>query len=357
MPSGSSPLSSSCFRILSLDGGGIRGAFAAAFLAEIERQLHKPVGRYFDLIAGTSTGSIIAAALALGESAETVERLYLERGSEIFTRLDAPAPSWLLRAGMRCLSRRYPKQEFDSAWLLNTKYTNQRLRSALVEVYGDRVIEAAKQRLVIPAVDLTQGKTVVFKTPHLPGLFRDREINVVDAVMASSAAPAYFPPVSIGSGSAYCDGGLWANNPIVVAYAEAIQINAACKRGIDPQFQAEDIHALSVGTGEHPYFAKPPESRAGLLWWGPRLLQVVGASHSQGANFQAQYLLGPRYDRINFQVPDNGWKLDAFEFVEQLVHLGRESAVQELRSIQSRYFSQPARAPDWFPKPSTSSEQ
>jgi len=83
------------FRILSLDGGGIRGAFTAAFAAEIERHLGVPLADYFDLIAGTSTGAIIAAALALREPAEKIERFYRERGPEIFKRrTPAPVPAW-----------------------------------------------------------------------------------------------------------------------------------------------------------------------------------------------------------------------------------------------------------------------
>lgn len=74
------------FRILSLDGGGIRGAFAAAFLARLERELVAPLTDYFDLIAGTSTGGIIALALGLGERAERISRLYREHGGEIFTK-------------------------------------------------------------------------------------------------------------------------------------------------------------------------------------------------------------------------------------------------------------------------------
>ncbi len=334
-------MSSASFRVLSLDGGGIRGAFGAAFLAELERRLGRPVAACFDLLAGTSTGGVIATALALGEPAARIESFYLERGPEIFTRPKVSTPLW---ARIVAQALRQHLGGVDADWLCACKYGSEALRRALTEVFGTRTLESARRRLVVPAVDLARGQTVVFKTPHLPGLERDREFRAVDVILATTAAPTYFSHAVIGPGSAYCDGGLWANNPAVVAYAEACRIATLCKRpGIDPVFGPADVSMLSVGTGQHPYFVTPPGSRSGLNYWGPRLLEVMGAAQSQGVGFQAKYLLGDdRYTRVDFAIQDRSWRLDAAEVVDRLVHLGREAAIAQMEGLAPRFFQRDA---------------
>lgn len=222
-----SVIDSSCdgrrpFRILSLDGGGIRGAFGAGFLACLEERLQCRVSEFFDLIAGTSTGAIIAAAVAMGEPASRIKQFYRERGSVIFRRpWERPAPSlWeglkrsVRRAPIWCANRRLRRFGIDYDWLLHPKYDGDELRRSLVEVFGEHTLEAVRRsRLVIPSVDLTRGHTVVFKTPHMPGLVRDRRYRIVDVLLATTAAPTYLPHATIGNGSAYVDGGIWANNP------------------------------------------------------------------------------------------------------------------------------------------------
>jgi len=249
------PMSS--FRILSLDGGGIRGAFTAGFLAEIERRTGRSVAEHFDLLAGTSTGGIIAAALALGEPAEKVEMMYRIRGVSIFTRRQSVKLSLFRRLGLWAVRRKFP--DFDSDNLFQPKYNTEPLLEALLEVFGHRTLEQMRHRLVLPSVDLVKGQTVVFKTPHFPGLIRDRDVRVVDAVLATTAAPTYFPCARIAQGTAYIDGGLWANNPAMVAIAEAAKISHECGslNGVG-HADLSDIHMLSVGTGHQPYFISPP---------------------------------------------------------------------------------------------------
>lgn len=339
------------FRILSLDGGGVRGAFTAAFLAQVERKLGKPVGEYFDLIAGTSTGGIIATALALGEPAAAVEAMYEKHAEAIFSRPSERAlPLWARLLGPFIRKR---MRGVDEAWLLGTKYEPHHLRRALTEVLGDRTLEQAKRRLLVPAVDLARGQTVVFKTPHLPGLDRDRHFRAVDVVMATTAAPTYFPHAVIGSGSAYCDGGLWANNPSVVAIAEACRISEACARpGVDSPFSPSEIKLLSIGTGESSYFVQPPGDSAGMLFWGTRVIDVMGTSQSQGIGFLCQYLLSDdRYRRVDFQMPDGGWRLDAVEMLAALIHRGREEAERQFESLKPAFFGAGATSLTAFPRP------
>ncbi|MCK6458210.1 MAG: hypothetical protein L6Q92_16980, partial [Phycisphaerae bacterium] len=115
------------------------------------------------------------------------------------------------------------------------------------------------------------------------GMTRDRHFRIVDVLMATTAAPTYFPHSCISPGSAYCDGGLWANNPSAVAIAEASRISMECKRPeIDPVFGPTDVWMLSLGTGSTPYDVAPPgDERDGLLFWGTRAYDVMAASQSQ----------------------------------------------------------------------------
>jgi hypothetical protein len=328
------------FRILSLDGGGIRGAFAAAFLARIEQETGSSITDYFDLIAGTSTGGIIALALGLGEPAARIRDLYEKRGTQIFARRsDVHVPRWQ-RACLALAKRKFPT--LDLRVLQRSKYPDQPLREALTEVFGARTLESATaSRLVIPAVDLICGRTVTFKTPHQPNFIRDRHFSAVDVGLATAAAPTFFPHASIGSGSAYSDGGLWANNPSIVAYIEAMKIREVCRRpGLDWEFATDDVQMLSIGTGEPQYYAQPGPADDGLLWWGSQLVDVVGGAQSHGAHFQAQYLMGnERYLRVDFKMPTTPWQLDDVGALPELLHFGVQAAVDYYPKLKSRMFA------------------
>lgn len=328
------------FRILSLDGGGIRGAFTAAFLAAVEKHLGCRICDHFDLVAGTSTGGIIAAAIAAGIPADRIVQFYRERGPQIFRRPKRQKSIWgRLRA--RLFARILARAGVDDDWLWSPKYDATALRTALEDVFAHRTMDSLDCcRAVIPSVDLTKGQTVVFKTPHLPGLSRDRGLRVVDVLLATTAAPTYFPHAKLGIGSAYVDGGLWANNPTMVAIAEALCIANKCNRpSVDPVVNLDAINVLSVGTGRTPFFARPPDGGGGIAWWLPPLIEVTSWSQSQGVHFQSGYVLGDRYRRVDFDVPGGSWKLDAVEVVDQLIHIGSEKAVERLGEIR-RFFEQ-----------------
>jgi hypothetical protein len=334
------------FRILSLDGGGIRGSFIAGFLAELERRLKVRMVDHFDLIAGTSTGAIIAAALALGEPAEKAESLYNLRGPKIFERRK-PVPLSRWQRVKKWLVEKYVSEHgLDYDQMQQSKYEAKELRTALTDEFGPGKIGDAKTRLVIPAIDLTRGQTIVFKTPHMPNLFRDRHYRVVDVLMATTAAPTYFPHGVIGEGSAYADGGLWANNPAMVAIVEALRIRETANReGIDLPIDQGEIYMLSVGTGRASYFAKPPADGAGLIWWGPKLYNVSSIAQAQGINFQAQYVLGDRLRRIDYDLPDGRWSLDSVDMLAEMTKIGHERANENLAVLQPVFFIEKAQHP------------
>jgi patatin-like phospholipase/acyl hydrolase len=342
------------FQILSLDGGGIRGAFVAGFLAGLEERIGRRIGPHFDLIAGTSTGGIIAAALAFGEPAARIEQFYLERGPAIFSRWWERPRACLLGRMLRSVSRSPARLldwallrrfNLDHHWLWNTKYEGAQLKDALTEVFGDKTIGEAKTRLLIPAVNVKTGQPKVFKTRHLPHVFTDGNFRVVDVVLATAAAPTYFPHSVIERGSAYVDGGLWANNPAMVAIVEAMMIQDRCAKDVDPASALNCTHMLSIGTGNSTLFADPPNTEAGIFWWVSNgLMEMASSAQSQGVNFQARHVLGERHERVDFDIPGADWSIDNARLVESMVHIGRQKAVAMVERYQSTFFARPATA-------------
>jgi len=332
------------FKILSFDGGGVRGAFGAAFIDELERCHGGTVADHFDLIAGASTGALLALALAFDVSRERLVDFYSNAAKDVFRRRPAVSgTSWYKKRILQLLALILPQfsqNGIDADWILAPKYTGAGLRNKLIDAFGDETLERSKRRVVIPAVDLTKGQTVVFKTPHCPNLVRDRRFKIVDIAIAAAAAPTYFPIAAIEAGSAYVDGGLWANDPALVAYVEADRIAKQCKREVDPHFQMEDVRILSIGTGER-HFRLWPTGQEGILYWANQLLDLMGVCQSQGISFQMQHLLGERYRRVNFDI-EKDWRLDDVRNLETLLHLGRESAREQFVAIRSEFLSSKA---------------
>lgn len=173
------------FRVLALDGGGVKGTFTAALLAELERMTGKRVGEYFDLITGTSTGGIIAIALAVGIPAEQVRRFYVERGPAIFPSVG--------------IHNRFHHWLRHWVW---TKHDPQHLRKALTDVFGERKMGEARTRLVVPAFNIVDGSVTLFKTAHCVRFRQDYLRDCIDVALATSAAPTYLPPTtSVTAGS------------------------------------------------------------------------------------------------------------------------------------------------------------
>jgi uncharacterized protein len=334
------------FKILSLDGGGIRGVAIAAYLSAIEKHLGHSVTQHFDLIAGASTGGIIAAGLAIGKSAEEIEQFYKDWGQRIFTPSYSAKVGKLLRGGYRILQWLVSEpslSEIDAEWIFSPKYDATVLSTALRTTLGDTILNDAKHRLIIPAVDLIKGQTVVFRTPHLPNMVRDRHLPAYAVAHAAAAAPTYFQPTAISEGSLYVDGGLWANNPAMVAYSEAARIRKECVRAVDLRFEANEIKILSVGTGLLPYYVNPGQRPAGIAYWSPRLFEVIAASQSQAVDFQIGFLLPPsQYCRINFTLPDKSFTMDSVGSIATLAHRGRERANETFSVVRDQFLTQKA---------------
>ncbi len=315
------------FQILSLIGGGIRGAFVTAFLCELEQKLGRPIASCFDLIAGTSTGGIIAGGLAMGLSAEQMNDFYVRYGEKIFS----PRPKYRPRGYLRVfyppanwVFRRRTGGQLD--FFLRARYCPNSLYESFAEGLGDtRLKEVDWTRLIIPTVNLTQGRPHIFRSCHLPEALPDQDLRLADVLVAATAAPTYFPHKII-EGQAFADGGLWASDPSLLSFAEAMRIRKDCRRGdCDPQFDVEDIHLLSIGTGKARFSLSPPGSDAGLMYWARHVADVMGTCQVQGVHQPLEFLLGDSYRHLNFDMDEN-WPLDAVENIDKLFEMGSGAA-------------------------------
>ncbi len=268
------------FQILSLDGGGLRGMFTAAVLALLEEDHGIRVVDHFDLIAGTSTGGIIALGLGLGMSPRQILEFYTEHGSRIFRD----------RSGLRGAHQ----------WL-RSKYSARPLRHALTEVFGDRLFGDSTKRLVIPSYDLGASDIHLFRTPHLEELRRDWRERAVDVALSTAAAPTYFPAMPL-RGTRLIDGGVFANNPMMVALTEAVG-----PLGIN----ISNVKAFSVGTTTDVPRHRRLLDNGGRLVWAPAAVDVLMRAQSEGATKQARHFLGDNnFLRLNPTVPTGALNLD-----------------------------------------------
>jgi uncharacterized protein len=259
------------FRILSIDGGGIRGLFPAGVLADLEG-VGNSIVDHFDLVAGTSTGGIIALGLGAGKSAREIRDLYMHRGPEIFP------PVWDNMIG-------WSWKAFRNT-VLNAgfhRYSRQALERVLEEFLGDRLFGESKVRHVIPAFDGRFSEVFLFKTRHHPDYQQDWRRKMVEVGLATSAAPTIYRPLEPG-GYRLIDGGTWANNPVMLAIIEAM---------ISYDVPRKRIKVLSIGCGDEPYHVTRRMTWGGLWQWR-KLIGAAMRAQSLAATSQARLLLGPQ---------------------------------------------------------------
>lgn len=223
-------------KILSFDGGGIRGVISVTFLQKLEEDTGIRFSEKADIFAGTSTGSIIAGALTTGMKAEEILNFYLTEGKKIF-KPDRPPLDELLH--------------------IETKYKSENLYDALTSAFASKGVDPKislqnlPKKIVIPTVDLDDQVAHRWRMDILTNLDqKNSSISLIDAMMRSTAAPTFFP-----SYQDCVDGGMAANDPSLVAYA-ALQ-------GASP---AEPVQILSIGTGYVEHDIPAGESWGPLSW-------------------------------------------------------------------------------------------
>ncbi len=263
-------------KILSIDGGGIRGIIPALVLAEIEMKTGRPTALDFDLIAGTSTGGIIALGLSRssGEgkalySAADLAGMYEKRAEEIF-------PRSLL------------KDIVSLDGVMDERYPVQGLESILEEYFGEEPIGDGLTRTLVTCYDIQNREPLFIKSWRK----EHHAVLMKDAARATSAAPTYFEPALVPIGGAIralIDGGVFINSPAVSAYAEAKKI-----------FPDEnDFFLLSLGTGELIRPIGYDEAKGwGKAGWAIPVMSCMFDGMSDASNYQMEIFLGERYVRL-----------------------------------------------------------
>jgi len=267
-------------RVLSLDGGGYLGLATAAFIRGIESHFGVAFHSRFDLFCGTSTGAIIALALAHGKVGEDLLLLYEQLGLKVFKR--------------------------SARGYYAPKYKGNGLRAALTTEFGSATLGdllAKGKTALVTAFNVTTGTPRLFKTDHSPKLTRDGKLKLVDIAMASAAAPVYFPLVQLTNPTerlteTFCDGGVVANHPALLGFAEVLS-----ELGAKP----EQVRVLSISTPRADLGEGAASKRAlnrGLWGWRKTLASIFTDSNSMAAHEVLKRIVAsypaprPCYERV-----------------------------------------------------------
>jgi predicted acylesterase/phospholipase RssA len=297
-------------RILALDGGGMRGVMTARILVELERLSGKPIPGLFDVVAGTSTGGMIALALTKpgtgglpALSAKDVLDIYVNKGRKIFPRAVWRPFGWQqVRASRPIVAQRVGAFAMPGRYS-NARYSRAGLSSLLFDVFGATLLSQAMADVIVPAYDWKAGRAYVFRSRGA------RNGDLVDpamaqVAMATTAAPTYFPAFRMRVPDrelVLIDGGLVANNPASVAYYEALY-HASMAGQTDPDFLV-----VSLGTGQPP--EKEPTYQE--LWsrsWlrmGMGMLGVMFDGSSEIVDDLLTEVVRPRHPKSRY------WRLNA----------------------------------------------
>ena len=262
-------------RVLSIDGGGIRGIIPAMVIAHLERQTGKPACELFDLIVGTSTGGILALGLSLQDpagqpllAAKRMVALYERHGAEIFEQ-----SLW--------------RKVRTVGGIFEEAYSHKALEAVLEYYFGDRTLSECGVPAMVTSYDIQNRRTVFMKSWHPD----HAALLCSEVARATSAAPTYFEPANLrwaDENRTLIDGGVYMNSPAVSAYAEARKL-----------FPEEPIAMLSLGTGELTRPIPYEEARTwGSAFWVMSLLDCMFDGVSKAADHQMRLFLGDQYLRL-----------------------------------------------------------
>jgi patatin-like phospholipase/acyl hydrolase len=311
-------------RVISVDGGGYLGLATASFLHAIEQRFGTRIHERFDLFCGTSTGAIIALALASGRTAEEVRTLYRKLGPVVF--------------GQPSFSGRWLSWGRKLLAIFTSFHDNRLLATALDEAFGSMTlgdVRKMQKSVLITAFCLTSGRPFIFKTDHSPELKNHDRYLLRDVALASSAAPFFLPIVELtdpltGAKDRFCDGGLVSNSPALLGFAEAVSYL---------RIPPAEISILSLGTPRTDLGEKPSslpgfkrKLRRGLRGWdfGQRIITIAldsGSMISDTALERIARSTGGRYLRVKLSQPQGvGLDVVTAEATETLEQLGVDRA-------------------------------
>lgn len=264
------------YRIISIDGGGIRGLVTAILLQKITGT--SGLGNFLskaDLIAGTSTGGLLALGIANGMGPKEFRDLYVNKGAKIFD------DSWL-------------DDLVDLGKLRGADYSSKNLRSELRSIFHTTRLGDLKKKVLITTFDLDNEDVSPGKRTWKPKLFHnfdgpsnDNQSLVADVGMHTTAAPTYFP-----SYDGFVDGGVYANNPAMCALAQTQDERYPPNPGM------KEVVMLSLGTGTSLQYIKGKTHDWGYAQWAKPLISLMMDGTTGIADYQCRQLLGDRYHRL-----------------------------------------------------------
>ena len=282
------------YRILSIDGGGVRGLLVSVLLEQLDERV--PGWRdKIDLVAGTSTGGIIALGLAKGLEPSDLRELYYDRSPEIF------GSEWY---------------ELREGWpIIRAQYSTRRLREEVTGVFGHTRLRDLKKKVLIASFDLKDEELGFWKPKffhNFSGRDTDGNLRVSDVALYTSAAPTYFPAVG-----GYIDGGVVANNPSMAALAQTQDRRAK----IEGRPGLDEVVLLSIGTGFLPRRIEGLDNDWGYVQWALPLLRVMFDGAAGVPHYQCSQILGKRYHRLD-HVFAAEVELDDWGARDELVRIG-----------------------------------
>lgn len=303
------------YKILSLDGGGIRGLITARLLQRLND--HPKIAGWLDdidLIAGTSTGGIIALSLAYGKTPEDLCLLYKCKGDNIF-------------------NKNLLETIIDVPNIISAEYSNENLKEELYQFFGDKKLADLKTKVAIPTFDLDSEhdfdktkageergwKPKIFH--NFEGTGSDKEFKIKDVALYTSSAPTYFP-----SADGYIDGGVFANNPSMIAITQAISKHNIKKE----RAKLKNISLLSVGAGIALQYEEGKNNDWGYSQWAFSLIDILMEGVTGISHFQAEQLLGKKYNRLQIYFSEgNKIKLDDIDKLKEMENLANELDLSE----------------------------
>jgi patatin-like phospholipase/acyl hydrolase len=320
-------------KILSIDGGGIRGVIPCRILAFFEAQIGYSLSNTFDLIAGTSTGGIISLGLSCANPATSMPftasdmlDLYKENGLTIFRQRQKTF--WSRLAALTPISS-----------LVQKPYQSEDIEGVLLKYFGEIRLAECQTEVLVTTHDIKSNRPFYFSS-RLAKKKTEENFLLRAVARATSAAPTYFEPIIAdykeNEDVAFIDGGVFANNPATLAYCEAKEIwkhktDKAFEPDVLPDDQDLPFFMLSLSTGHTPksISGKDAQNWGTLDWVSPLINDIFMQSVSESTHYMMQHLLPPytdgttRYHRIELQIPKEYSEMDnaSGENIKKLIEI------------------------------------
>jgi len=288
------------FKILSIDGGGLRGIVPLIILQEIEKRTGKKAHQLFDMMVGTSTGGLISSCLTIRKSKDSIEPMYsvddLIKMYSDYAHIIFPTPTSFGKI----------LDKLTNLW--HPEFSDKGIKEVLHKFISDQKITESMLPIIVPTYDLSSNKPVLFKTSEAVG-DPSADARIFDICMATSSAPTYLPAYSFdykGNKLIAIDGGVYANNPTMTAIAELSKYGRSgfYKKSDGSNVSMEDVSVLSLGTGSYTGSITLENAvKWGQLQWIQVISDIMMKGVNQTTDYEAAELIyNNQYLRLSIKI-------------------------------------------------------